>query len=121
MGHLLSCSSPLLCEKTGVLGSFSPLTWLLQDVFLIRNAWAQKYFGFQIISPFFVLCMCMHVCGYACLAMRVEPKVDNGIILYCSCTLVFKAGPLNQTQSTLIWLILLVSLLWGSRLCLLGL
>lgn len=78
-------------------------------MFLIRNAWAQKYFEFQIISPFFSLCVCMHVCGYACLAMHVEPKVDNGII-YCFYTLVFKAGPLNQTQSTLIRLILLVSL-----------
>lgn len=52
----------------------------------------------------------MHVCGYACLAMHVQPKVDNGIILYCFYTLVFKAGPLSQTQSTLIRLILLVSL-----------
>lgn len=53
--------------------------------------------------------MRVHVCGYACLAMYMEPKVDIGIILYCSYALV-KAGPLNQTQSTLIWLILLVSL-----------
>lgn len=81
---------------------------LLQDVFLIRNAWAQKYFEFQIISHFCFL-MCVHTC--------VEVHVFG---LYCSYALVFKAGPLNHTQSTLMWLILLVSLLWGSRLCLLG-
>ena len=76
---------------------------------------------FRLFLHFFFLYVCTHVCGYVCLAMHVEPKIDIGIILYCSYTLVFKAGPLNQTQSTLIWLILLVSLLWGSRLCLLGL
>lgn len=128
--HLLGCSSPLLYEKTRVLGNFLPVSWIPWDVFLIRNTWAQKCFGFQIISPFpFFMCVyaCLCYAGFCmCVGMQVWPCMWNprlilGIILYCSYTLFFKARSFNQTQSSLIWLVLLVSLLWGSCLCLLGL
>lgn len=54
----------------------------------------------------------VHVCTYmyehVCGVLRLMLEIFN-----CSSTLITEARSLNQTQSSLIWLVLLVGMFWG--------
>lgn len=62
------------------------------------------------------VCMCI-----ATLQCAWAPRLTCGTLLNCFFTLFLEAGFLSQTQSLLIWLVWLASLLWGPRLWLQGL
>jgi hypothetical protein len=56
---------------------------------------------------------CLHVCGHKCSKCTWRPEVDIRNLPGSHSTLFLEAGLVNQTQSSLIWLILLASLLWN--------
>lgn len=57
----------------------------------------------------YVLPVCGHICARVCVGLRLM----SGINIIHSSTLFIEAGSLSQTQSLLIWLVVLLCLLWG--------
>lgn len=106
-----SVSEPCLCLMTW--SNFGhPLFFLFLLTFFLL-------FHFPMCMVYMCVCMlfiCIHMC------LHVETR-DSHEPVTCSSILFIQTGPLNQTQTSPMWLLCLASLLWHPlvSLCLLGL
>lgn len=65
-------------------------------------------YGLQVCA-----CMLLHVYGDMCRHICAGFGSMSGIILYCSFTPLIETDPVSETQSLLLQLFLLASLLWA--------